>query len=232
MIIGIHQPQYLPWVGYFDKIDRSDVFVLLDNVQFKKNEWQNRNKIRTKTGWQWLTVPVFHDFGQKINDVLINKKVPWGKKHLKALTINYNRAPYFDKYIDFLKHTYSQDWLRLVDVNVYFIKNILTFLGIKKDIYFASELSIKSSNTARIIDICKKLNADTYLSGQGGREYLDEGQFSKNRVKLVYHDFAHLEYQQCYRPFIPYMSIIDLLFNHGENSLEVLRNTRSAGITL
>ncbi len=95
MIVSVHQPQYLPWLGYFDKIERSDIFVFLDNVQFKKNEWQNRNKIKTSEGWQWLSVPVIHKFMQKISEVKINNTVWWGKKHLNALVTNYSKAPFF-----------------------------------------------------------------------------------------------------------------------------------------
>ena len=95
MIVSIHQPQYLPWLGYFDKIERSDAFVFLDNVQFKKNEWQNRNKVKTDQRWQWLTIPVIHKFGQKINEVKINNTVRWGKKHLTALLNHYSKAPFF-----------------------------------------------------------------------------------------------------------------------------------------
>ena len=103
MIVTIHQPQYLPWVGYFDKIDRADVFVLLDNVQYKKNEWQNRNRIKTAQGWQWITVPVLHRHTEKITEVKINNTVDWPKKHLHALKYHYAKTPFSREFMGFLK---------------------------------------------------------------------------------------------------------------------------------
>ncbi len=214
MIVGIHQPQYLPWLGYFDKIDRSDKFVLLDNVQFKKNEWQNRNKIRTKTEWQWLTVPVLHDFGQKINEALINNKTSWRKKHLNALIYNYNRAPYFGEYISFFKNVYNREWLKLSDLNIYLIKEIMGLLDIRTNLHISSELNISGSKTMRLVSLCKTLKADYYLSGQDGPKYMDMELFKKEGIKVLIQDFKHPEYlQHCLKKrdsFRPFMSIIDL----------------------
>ncbi|MBU2540561.1 MAG: WbqC family protein [Candidatus Omnitrophica bacterium] len=225
MIISVHQPQYLPWLGFFDKIDRSDCFVFLDNVQYKKREFQNRNKIRTKDSWIWLTVPVITKglYTQKINEVEIDNDLDWSNDHLKSIKFNYSRAQFFKVYFEFFQKLYSKKWQRLADLNVFIIKEMLLSLGIRKDIYFESELGIISEKSCRIIDICKRLNADTYFSGEGGRDYLDEKQFEKNSIKLVYQDFAHPEYGQCYGSFVSNMSIIDLLFNQGKNSLEILR---------
>ena len=110
LIVTIHQPQYLPWIGYFDKINQVDAFCFLDNVQFKKNEWQNRNRIKTAQGWQWLTVPVKHRFPQTIEEVEINDTVNWRRKHLQALATNYKKTPYFDEYIEFFEDVYSNEW--------------------------------------------------------------------------------------------------------------------------
>ena len=139
MIATIHQPQYLPWLGYFDKVHRADVFVLLDTVQFKKNEWQNRNRICTPQGEQWLTVPVLHDFGQKINEVKVNNRENWTKAHLKALTLNYAKAPFFKDYIPLFEEAYTRRWERLVDINIYFIKQLIEVLGIQTKVIRASE---------------------------------------------------------------------------------------------
>ena len=225
MIVSIHQPQYIPWLGFFDKIDKSDMFVFLDNVQYKKREFQNRNKIRTKTGWMWLTVPVISKsrYTQKIKDVQIDNTYNWRDKHSKSIKLTYNRALSFKEYFSFFEELYLREWKSLVDLNVCIIKKSMEFLGVKKDIYFESDLDISADKTPRIIDICKKVNADTYLSGQGAKTYLDEELFKRNNVKLVYQDFMHPQYEQCYKPFIPYMSIIDLLFNHGQDSLRILR---------
>ena len=218
MILSLHQPQYLPYLGYFDKIAKSDCFVFLDCVQYKKREFQNRNKIRTKDGWIWLTVPVIskNKSSQQINEVLINNSVSWQKKHLKSIICYYRNAKYFNEYIGFFEEIYNKKFERLIDINLTIIYYLLEQFSIKTKIFFESSLSISTKKTQRIIDICKKLNADTYLSGIGGKDYLDEELFKKENIKLIYQDFKHPVYRQCYEPFIPYMSAIDFLFNCGK----------------
>ncbi len=223
MIISVHQPQYIPWLGYFHKIYHSDAFVFLDNVQYKKREYQNRNRIRTKDGSMWLTVPVVTENAYpNIADVRIDNSQEWMRRHWKALSVNYARSAHFKDYGDFFEAVYAKEWERLIDLNIYLIKHINSFFGIDKDIYSESHLGIKTTNTRRIIDICKAMKADTYLSGLGGKGYLEEDLFVANGIKLVYQDFRHPEYVQGYEPFVPFMSAIDLLFNKGKDSLAVL----------
>ena len=223
MIVSVHQPQYLPWLGYFHKISNSDAFVFLDNVQYKKREYQNRNRIRTRDGCIWLTVPVSHERSfPNISDVFVDNSQGWHDRHWKTLSLNYADAKFFDNYRDIFEKIYSERWERLVELNMHIIKSINSILGIDKSIYLESQLNIKTTQTQRIIDICKTLKADTYLSGAGGRKYLDEGLFARNGLKLVYQKFKHPEYTQRYEPFMPYMSIVDLLFNCGDGSMKVL----------
>ena len=224
MIVSAHQPQYLPWLGYFHKIYNSDAFVFLDNVQYKDREYQNRNRIRVKEGCMWLTVPVLKNDKPypNISDVRIDNFQDWRKRHWRAICINYSRLPFFVKYGSFLEELYKKEWDRLVDLNVSVINYILGSLEIDKPVYFESKLNIKTKNTQRIIDICKALKADTYFSGIGGKDYLQEGAFGANGIKLVYQDFQHPEYNQRYAPFMPLMSAIDLLFNHGPHALKIL----------
>ena len=174
MIVSVHQPQYLPWLGYFDKIDKSDCFVFLDTVQYKVREFQNRNKIRTKTGWIWLSVPVkskgAHD--QPIADVRIDNESDWAEEHKKSLEVWYGRAPFFEEYFPFFCATYEKKWDRLLDLNVHIIKFFLHKFGIQTRIVFESELGTTQKSTQRIIEICRKLNAEVYLSGAGGRDIL------------------------------------------------------------
>jgi len=214
---AIHQPQYLPWLGYFDKIQRSDFFVLLDDVQYKKSEWQNRNKIKTHQGWQWLTVPVHYTFGQKINEVLINNNTNWCEKHYRTLVTNYSTAPYFNDYKDFFKEVYNKRWKYLCELNIYLIRNLATFLGIKTELVKSSELQVNEQKTDRLVHICKKLQANVYLSGDGAREYLDLSLFANEKIRVVFQDFKHPVYSQvkCDGNFQPNMSMIDLLFNCG-----------------
>ncbi len=224
MIVSIHQPQYLPWLGYFDKIEKSDIFVFLDNVQFKKNEWQNRNRIKTAEGWQWLTLPVIHKFMQKISEVEINNTVWWGKKHLNALITNYSKAPFFKDYLGFFEQTSAQDWNYLVDINIHIIQYLAKALGIlNKNLVKASKYKTREGPTERLVDICKQVGGDVYLSGKDGAKYLNLEEFGKEGVKVIFQDYKHPHYPQLYENFEPYMSVIDLLFNCGPESLSILK---------
>ena len=224
MIISVHQPQYLPWLGYFDKIERSDIFVFLDNVQFKKNEWQNRNRIKTIEGWQWLSVPVIHKFMQKIYEVEINNTVWWGKKHLNALVTNYSKAPFFKDHNEFFEQAYSQEWNHLVDINIHMIEYLVKALGISEEkLVKASKYESREEPTERLVDICKHLGADVYLSGKDGAKYMNLDEFSKEGIKVIFQDYKHPRYSQLYGDFEPYMSVVDLLFNCGPESLSILK---------
>lgn len=221
MILSVHQPQYIPWLGYLDKIDKSDCFVFLDNVQYKPREYQNRNKIRTKDGWIWLTVPVVSKgLGrQKICDVTIDNSFDWQNHHWKSLKAWYNKAPNFRDHFQFFENVYTKKWEKLIDLNVCIIEYILKEFKIETPLYYESKLGITSMRTQRILEICKKLNADVYLSGIGGKGYLEEEKFAEAGIELRYQDFIHPVYRQRYMQgkdsFLPFMSAIDLLFNEG-----------------
>ena len=228
MIVSVHQPQYLPWLGYFDKIAKSDTFVFLDCVQYKEREFQNRNKICTKDGCMWLSVPVISKGKgrQAISEVLIDNGISWRRQHLNSLKAWYSSSPYFEKYFYFFEELYNRQWVKLVELNVHIIDYLLKELSIKTKIYFESALKVPGAKTDRIIQICKKLNADTYLSGSGGREYLEENKFKEEGITLLYQKFVHPKYTQHSKrdeDFLPYMSVLDLLFNEGPNSKELLK---------
>jgi hypothetical protein len=230
MILSVHQPQYIPWLGYFDKIDKSDCFVFLDQVQYKAREYQNRNKIRTKDGWIWMTVPVISKgIGrQKICDVLIDNSNGWRKKHCNSLKVWYKGAEYFKDHYPFFEELYAEKSEQLENINIDIINYFLKELAINTPVYFESELGITTTKTDRIIEICKKLKADVYLSGIGGKDYLEEEKFAQAGIKLKYQEFSHPTYQQQYterESFIPYMSCLDLLFNEGPNSKKIMRGT-------
>jgi hypothetical protein len=226
MIVTIHQPQYLPWLGYFDKMDQADVFVLLDNVQFKKNEWQNRNRIKTAQGWQWITVPTLYRFPSLIRDVQINVDVPWAHKHRQALFTHYCRAPYFQQHSNFFTATYTQRWQNLADLNVHVIRYLTTALGINTPLVLASALPTSEEPTERLITICKALGATAYLSGKDGGKYLQAARFAEEGIDLLFQDFNHPVYAQLYGEFLPQLSAIDLLLNCGSASLSILRQGR------
>ncbi len=224
MIISAHQPQYIPWLGYFHKILESDAFVFLENVQYKKREFQNRNKVRTKDGFIWLTVPVISKgrYYQKIKDVEIDNTKPWQRKHWESIKFNYNRAELFNDYAHFFERLYNEKWNRLLDLNVAIVKFLLDCFRIKTPIYFEDNLNVNGEGTERIIGICKRLDSKKYLSGTGGKGYLDEDLFEKNGIELIYQNFTHPEYKQTYDGFVPNLSAIDLLFNCGEKSMASL----------
>jgi len=224
MIVAVHQPQFLPWLGYFDKIDRADVFVLLDNVQFKKNEWQNRNKIKTAQGWQWLTVPVLYRYPEFINEVTINNRVNWQHKHKQALVSNYKKAPYFEMVTNMLGDIFSSPWEYISQLNSAVVKTTARALGIDTQIYIASELEeFPQDPDERLVAITKYFGAGTYLAGIGGKGYMNLETYKKNGIEVIFQDFKHPVYQQLFGDFEPFMSSIDLLFNHGDKSLTVLR---------
>lgn len=232
MIITIHQPQFMPWLGYFDKMDQADLFVFLDNVQFKKNEWQNRNKIKTAQGWQWITVPVRYRFPQKINEVLINNNVNWHRKHLEALATNYSKTPFFRQYIHFFQDFYANKWDKLVDVNVEMIKLLKDLLNIESRTLMASGFIARDRSTDRLVDICKAIGADTYISGPSGANYIDFERFQAENIHVLFHDFHHPSYPQLYGDFLSHMSVIDILFNCGPESLSIIRRGRRPCKTL
>jgi hypothetical protein len=232
MIFSGHQPQYIPYLGYFDKIDKSDCFVFLDQVQYKPREYQNRNKIRTKDSYMWLTVPVVYkgQGRQKIRDVKIDNGSDWARKHCRSLKSWYGGAKFFKDHFLFFEDVYNKKWEKLIDLNIHIIKYFLKQLEINVFLYYESEIGTTTQSTDRIIEIGKKIKADTYLSGIGGKDYLEEEKFSQAEIKLEYQEFIHPMYQQRYMEnkdsFLPYMSAIDLLFNEGPESKKILRNKK------
>ena len=213
----------MPWLGYFDKIVRSETFVFLDNVQFKKNEFQNRNKIKTAQGWMWLTVPVLYKYPEQIDEVKINNGIGWRKKHLRTLAINYQKAPYFHDRFPEVERFYAVDSASISEVNRESVLMLLRQLGVDRKIAIASALGhLPKEPSERLAAICENLQADTYLSGAGGREYLDLEPFNKRGITVVFQEFKHPVYTQLYGDFIPNLSLLDLLFNCGPDSLKIL----------
>ncbi len=229
MIVAIHQPQYLPWIGYFDKMDRADAFVLLDTVQFKKNEWQNRNRIKTPEGWQWLTVPVLHRFPQRIDEVQIPAEDPWARKHWHALQTHYGAAPFFAPHAPFLTDCYGRPWERLVDLTCHLIEYLASALGVRARLVRASAGSFPEDPTGRLVAICRWLKASTYLAGPDGAGYMDLAQFTAAGVAVQTQAFTCPVYPQRYGAFQPDLSVVDLLFNCGPEGLARLRRQRGEG---
>ncbi|MFH1674127.1 MAG: WbqC family protein [Pseudomonadota bacterium] len=224
MIVAVHQPQYMPWLGYFDKIDKADIFVLLDTVQFKKNEWQNRNKIKTAQGWQWLTVPVLYKFPEKIEEVAINNNSNWQNLQRKSLKTNYSKSLHFNHIIELLDEVFSAKWDRIAPLNIFTVKEVARILGISTPIHVASELGeFPDDPDDRLIAISQYFDGTTYLAGSGGKDYMKLEKYERAGIKVQFQEFHHPVYPQLFGPFEPFMSVLDLLFNCGPDSLSFLR---------
>jgi len=224
MIATVHQPNYLPYIGFFEKAARADVFVIYDNTQYKRSDFQNRNRIRTKEGWIWRTVPVQFELGDRINQVRIDNKKNWMEKHWRSISFNYSNAPYFADYKDIFAGAYSRKEEFLSEFNIGLIKLIFSVLGINTRLVIASELMpLRSKGTQALIDICKACGCDHYISGREGRYYLDQDLFEEQKITVEYQDFAHPVYKQVYADFEPNMSVIDHIFNCGPRSMEIVR---------
>jgi len=222
--VVILQPAYLPWLGYFDQMFKSDAFVVYDDVQFDKHGWRNRNRIKTAHGWQWLTVPVLTKGRNKQSnkEVLINNNENWPKKHLASLKQNYSTAPFFHEYFSVLAAVYAKEWKFLIDLDAAFLNEVMRILGLERPVYYASDLGIHGGPTDRLISLCKHFGATRFLEGDAGKAYIEESRFHASDIELKYHGYRHPVYGQRYGSFVPYMSVIDLLFNQGPKSLEIL----------
>jgi hypothetical protein len=224
MVVAIHQPNFLPWLGFFYKMLKSEMFVFLDNVQFSKNSFQNRVKIKTPKGPMWLTVPVHQKFGQLTKDVRIDNQEDWRSKHLKTFETYYRKACYFDEIYPMLMDVYMKEkWEYLNDFNIELITKIREYLEIKTPIIKASSLNIEGkSSTDLLIEIVKRVGGTAYLSGKGGTKYMDESKFRDENIQLIYSDFVHPIYNQLWGEFIEGLSIVDLLFNMGPQGRTLL----------
>jgi hypothetical protein len=221
MLVGIHQPHYLPWLRYFEKIARSDVFIVLDDIQFSKNGWQNRNKIKSATGPLLLTVPVVSKNRQLLHETRINNATDWAQKHWKTLKQCYGPSPFFDSYAPFLEETYTRSWTFLKDLNRHMLTFFVGELGIDSPIVYASELNVPGSATGRLINLIRAVGGDRYYSGAYALDaYLDAEAFADAGIDLDLQQWEPRVYAQRHGDFVPDLAIIDLLMNEGPQSLD------------
>lgn len=192
---------------------RCDVFVVLSHVQYMVRGFQNRNKIRTRDGWMWLTVPVRDAFGKRVVDVEIDNSKPWRRRHLRAIKVNYGGTPFFNKFFRVMETAYSQPWSKLWRLDMYLIRVFLDDLDINLKVVESTRLKPEGVKTDMLVDICKKVGADTYLSGVGAKAYMEKQKFEREGIKVEYQQFEHPVYKQKFQPFISHMSIIDAFFN-------------------
>ena len=226
-IVSIHQPQYLAWVPYFDKILRADRFVLLDNVPFQKNGLQNRNQIKTPHGISWLTVPVKQHLGQLICATEIADPMSLDK-HLKTLEFAYKKSRFYDEIVILIDTVLQKHRSLLADLNHALILNFLVYLGFTGELIKASELGVSGAGSDLILDICRKLGATEYLSGPGGRNYMKLEDFKRAGIRVVFQEYKNVPYPQLFteQGFVPNLSVIDLLFNLGKDSRPIIEKGR------
>jgi hypothetical protein len=218
MIVAGHQPNYLPWLGFFDKMRRADIFIIEDNVQFERQGFTNRNRILTADGIRWLSVPIEHaNKPLLIREVKIaNKGEPnWGRKHWLTLKHSYCKAPYWNEYASFFEETYEREWDRLIDLNMHLIQGIMKFLRIERPLIFSSSLNAQGKKSELIVAQCKEVGADTQLAGEGCQGYIDRELFKKEGIKLIFQNFRQPVYPQTNGGFSSNLSVVDYLLCNG-----------------
>jgi WbqC-like protein len=222
--VAIHQPQYLPWLGYLAKWAAADVFVFLDTVQYEKNGWQNRNRIRTADGAHWLTVPVHAHLGTPIAEVAIDTTQPWRARHLRAIEHAYARTAHLASHHGSLRALLDLDWRLLARLAVASAEWLAKAVGITTPARLASTLAADGGDaTGRLVAICKAVGADTYLAGGHGARYMDGARFREAGISVLYQHYEHPVYTQQHGEFVPFLSGVDLLLTHGDESLSILR---------
>jgi len=224
--LAILQSNYIPWKGYFDLINSVDQFILYDTAQFTKSDWRNRNRIKTRNGPIWLTIPVVNNFGQSIQDTVVSDQ-RWAAKHWATMSQSYTRAPYFADHKDWLGGLFraAAGERNLSRINYRFLSEICRVLGIKTPISWSSDYRLVEGQTERLVDLCKQTGATDYVSGPAARAYLDERLFEQERVKVTYIDYSgYPKYRQLNPPFGHGVSILDLLLNEGSNASKFMKS--------
>jgi hypothetical protein len=225
--IAISQSNYIPWKGYFDSINMVDEFILYDDMQYTRRDWRNRNKIKTKDGIKWLSIPidVKGKYSQKICEAKISD-TSWANNHWKTIYHNYHKAPFFNQYKDIFENIYLNNKEKyLCDINFMFIGAICDILDIKVLFKLSSEFDLIEGKTERLVDICKKRNATDYFSAPAAKSYLNESLFEQENIKVHYMDYSgYPEYGQLYDGFDHAVSILDLIFNEGPDTRKFMKS--------
>ena len=220
MKVLILQSNYIPWKGYFDMINMADIFVIYDEVQYTKNDWRNRNKVKSPIGSIWLTIPVKQEkLSQKINETIVFGN-EWRKKHWNSIKINYSKSLFFNDYKNIFEEFYlTTNETNISRINLQLIQIINKILEIDTNIVLSTEFDLVEGKTEKLVDICKKLNCTEYISGPAAKDYLKEDLFKEQNIKLKWMDYTNYkQYSQLYPPFEQAVSILDLIFNEGQNA--------------
>jgi hypothetical protein len=226
MRVVVEQPTYLSWAGYFGMMDIADTFVFYDDVQFDRQSWQQRNRIKSpQDEMMWLTVPIFRDFGQNINEVKINNTLNWRKKHWETIKQAYSKSKYYNDYKDEVAEIYERDWDYLCELDMYIILKFAKLFGIKMpEIVKSSNIQgLVGHKTDRLVILLNKLKADEYITSYGTKDYIEADKFRANNIKLSWYEYRPSTYPQIHGEFVPYLSAIDLLFNAGRDAIFFIR---------
>jgi len=222
--IAVLQPSYIPWLGFFEQMMSVDMFVLYDDAQYTKNDWRNRNRLKSNTGFEWLTIPVNSSTSLQIKDVKIDANQNWQRKHIKTITQLYSRAPFFEDVFATFELIWRKKYVFLIDVIVDSIRCTTTYLDIKTKTVFSSEIGAIGDKNKKLVEICKILGADKYYSGLAAQSYINTELFSTNGIEVAFQDYNHPVYPQMHGDFISHLSVIDLLFNCGKNSKQIIKD--------
>jgi len=224
----ILQPGYFPWLGFFNQMWLSDVFVFLDDVQYDRRGWRNRNKVKSINGSIWLTVPVIQKgrFRQDLKDTLIDNSHQWAIKHIRTLEFNYRSAKFFECIFTEIESILTQGFEFLVDLDIAIIDAHRKWLGLEPiQIFRSSDIVVKDNDkTGRLVEICRSIGINEYISGPLCRNYLDINRFSEAGINVFLHEYKHPNYNQINGTFLPFLSTIDLIFNEGPQSLQILQS--------
>lgn len=224
--VAILQSNYIPWRGYFDLIRAVDFFVFYDDVQYTKNDWRNRNKIKTQQGIQWLSIPAGSDLSRKINEVEVSDQ-SWKAKHRRAIEMNYRKAAHFDEFDDLLDILYDNSTTNLSEYNQAAILAVAKVLGCTTTFVDSRELGIDGGKTERLVEIVAELGGTDYLSGPAARSYIDCEAFDARSIGLHFVDYdGYPQYEQLYGEFEPFVSVLDLLFNTGSGAVDFMKDLR------
>lgn len=227
MVLSGHQPNYWPYPGLIGKIMKSDCFVYVTKVQFEKKSWQKRNRVRTKDGWTYIQIPTITKgkMKQNICDVMINNNENWREKNHKTIELLYSKAPFYNKYKDFLKDLYEHEWEKLVDIDIYIMQYLLNELNINTKIFYDTDFDFCGKKTDMLVDMCKKLKCDTYLSNLGSSAYVDISCFTNNGLNHQYINYIGEKYPQQFGGFEDGLTILDMLMNCGpQKTREIISN--------
>ena len=226
VIVACHQPNFMPWIGFFYKALLADTLVLLDEVQFPRGfHWVNRNRLKCDQGELWLTVPAWKKGRglMKINEVEIYDARGWTDKHFRSIVQNYTHAPYLADHIDFLKNLYERKWTKLIEFNLEMLIYLKGTLGIEKNFILQSALGLEGRGSELLVSVCRKLGGDVYFAPRVSQKYLDEQAFERSGIRIHYYTFSPPIYPQLWGDFVYNLSALDLLLNCGARSLELIK---------